>query len=746
VRLIEVLEDEKTVYVFVCRKEDRHPAKDAGFKWDGRRWWTPDPFRAAKLKEYTNDPKLMDFLAGATHGQLHFDGSRFNWISAPEFAGPARDSRFRWDRRKRQWWTEDPVKAQGLIHHADDETRAYLEGRERERAATLEASRATTADLEIPIPDALLERGMNYLPFQRAGIAFGARIFSAHNPGIKGVLIGDEMGLGKTIQAIGLMNLFAFKKILVICPASLKLNWYREISRWLVHERSMIIAEGQTKAWMMQEAQIVIINYDVLRTHMKLVSEIVGRSRRKKWSISSFGALDQPWDFIITDECHYLRNRTKAQRAVAGLALLERAEFSAALSGTPMVNRPLEMFGILHALAPGIFAGVSDFQERFCDAHFSDRGFDVKGASQLDKLQELLRSTVMVRRLKKDVLLELPPKVRQVIEVQAGTAEARQALAAEAEAWGVREDRLVFLKASVELAKAAEDAGEYKRALGRLGKSSFVAFTEMSIVRHRVGLAKVPFVIEHMEGILDDNPGYKLIVFAHHTDVIEKIAAAFGRRAVTVTGSVSSDQKVVAGKKTSERQIRVDAFQEDPEITVIIGEYGPLGTGWTLTASSHVIIAEEAWVPLEVTQAEDRAHRYGQRDSVLVQHMVLEGSLDVKMVRAMVDKQDVADAALDRIGGDAAEPIVPLDEGATYRISRAELDAVGEQLLMGHLAAVTEFLRLSPGLELPKVDARICAELKLADSLSRRQAALTQRLAWAFRRLLPEELVAALEV
>jgi SWI/SNF-related matrix-associated actin-dependent regulator 1 of chromatin subfamily A len=154
-------------------------------------------------------------------------------------------------------------------------------------------------------------------------------------------------------------------------------------------------------------------------------------------------------------------------------------------------------------------------------------------------------------------------------------------------------------------------------------------------MRHATALAKVPLVVEHLVAALEESP--KIVVFAHHRDVIAALAAEFPGRVVTLTGNDSPEA----------RQAAVDRFQTDPECSLFIGSITAAGLGLTLTAAAHVVFAELDWVPANMTQAEDRTHRIGQRESVLVQHIVLESSLDASMVRTLLKKQQVIDEAVD---------------------------------------------------------------------------------------------------
>jgi SWI/SNF-related matrix-associated actin-dependent regulator 1 of chromatin subfamily A len=205
--------------------------------------------------------------------------------------------------------------------------------------------------------------------------------------------------------------------------------------------------------------------------------------------------------------------------------------------------------------------------------------------------------------------------------------------------------RLARLRARSGEARAGR-SGATEEELRELREGVHVAFGELSKLRHATALAKVPLVVDHVKNALLASP--KLVVFAHHRDVVSEIAAAFGDTAVTLTGSDTTEQ----------RQAAVDRFQEDADCTVFVGSIRAAGLGLTLTASAHVVFAELDWVPAHLTQAEDRTHRIGQRDSVLVQHLVLQSSLDARMVRTLIKKQRVVDETLD---GDPGEDLFAAD-------------------------------------------------------------------------------------
>ena len=591
-------------------------------------------------------------------------------------------------------------------------------------------SRATDAEIAVPCP-----AGLAYLGYQKAGIKFGL-----DRPA---VLIGDEMGLGKTIQAIGILNALPEKaRVLIICPASLKLNWQRELKRWLVTDRSVLVADSKTGAELIGALSITIMNYDILHKFWRTL-----RARE--------------WDVLIADEAHYLKTpdsrRTqmvfgrKAKKATTKREALEavppvHAKKRILLTGTPISNRPVELFPLIEYLDPVRWTNFFKYANRYCDAHNNGFGWDFTGSSNLEELQDILRTSIMVRRLKKDVLTELPAKRRQVIEFPA-EGKLAQFVADESEAYGDHEEELSELHAQVELAKASDNPDDYTKAVENLRKGVAAVFAGMSTSRRLLAEAKIDLCIEHIREAVEE--AQKVVVFAHHKSVAAAIAAAFGNAAVTLVG----DTPMV------ERQAAVDRFQRDPSCKVFVGSIGAAGVGITLTAASHVIFCELSWVPGEVSQGEDRCHRIGQRESVLVQHLVVEGSLDATMAKRIVAKQEVIDQALDTLRAPMLEmPVASTARGsATVGSSKEKIAKEAELMTPDERAAAHEALKFLAGrcngardwdgAGFSKIDTCLGKDLAARTWLSPKQAALARKIAWRYRKSqLPESLVARLGV
>lgn len=640
-------------------------------------------------------------------------GDRYVAVSTYDERHIPKAAGFRWDKDERCWWTKDVATAAKLAEYAVDSAREALEAAAAERKASFQASSAVDAEIDLPVPE-----GLAYLPFQRAGVAYAMR-----RPN---VLIGDEMGLGKTIQAIGLINADpTIKRVLVTVPATLRTNWARELRKWLVRPMTIGIAAG--KEW--PGTDVVIINYDILKNHVDALRA-------------------QEWDLLIADEAHALKN-PKAQRTAYVLGKWDKdpakritaipARRKAFLTGTPILNRPIELYTLIKALDPETWRNWRDFATRYCDGKQTAYGWDVSGASNLNELQERLRSTIMIRRLKKDVLTELPAKRRQIVPLPQNGAAPK--VAAEWKVMRANEEALAALRARVELAKASDNEGEYKAAVHALRAGSQKAFDELSKARHETALAKLPAVLEHVRELLET--GEKVVVFAHHLDVLGAITEEFGDAAVTLIGETSQE----------DRQLAVDRFQNDPAVKLFVGSIKAAGVGITLTASSTVVFAELDWVPGNLTQAEDRCHRIGQVNSVLVQHLVLDESIDAMMAQTIIAKQEVIDKALDAPVEGFELPALPAEEPATATVGREEIAVEAKELTDEQIGAVHEGLRLLAALDPDRAsqrnemgfnmfDGRIGHELAVLPRLSPKQAALGRRLLRKYRRQLEEGLLA----
>jgi SWI/SNF-related matrix-associated actin-dependent regulator of chromatin subfamily A-like protein 1 len=509
-------------------------------------------------------------------------------------------------------YTIDPQVAMSYQHYADEKTSLEIYKQFYELKTVIDQSRALDSNIFIPAPI-----GCSYLPFQNACATFAIPK--------KRILIADEMGVGKTVEAIEIMNYFIWIRYykvlrgLIVCPNHLKDNWEMELLKWLIEEHGI---EQATSSYWPMYAQFVICNYDQLIKHYENI-----RMR--------------PWEFLIVDESQNLSN-SSAQRTkmvcgspAEGLDPIpcDRAIF---LSGTPFNNRPIELFPTLHFLDPERWPSRTEYGVKYCDGKKSRDGkkWDFKGSSNLPELQGKLRSTVMIRRLKDEVLKDLPPKRRQIIELPAG-AELLEFIKMEIDAWDSYESKMVEAKEKAKNAKELNNTEEYKNAMQALRYTESIRFSKIAEFRLKTGLATLPFAIEHLKDVLAT--GKKVICFGHHHDVLEPIFKEFKDIAVIVYGGSLQEYT------PTEAAIK---FQTDPSCQLFIGS-NRMMTGLTLIAAEHEVFVELDWTPSVMKQAEDRAHRVGQKESILIQYLVLAKSLAARMAHKIKEKLELQEQTLD---------------------------------------------------------------------------------------------------
>lgn len=483
-------------------------------------------------------------------------------------------------------------------------------------------SSATDADITIPAPG-----GLAYRPYQKAAVAY-----AASRPG---TLLGDEMGLGKTVEALGIINHQRAAKCLIVCPAGLKINWEREATRWAYFHpdgRNYRIAiVNSSDEW--PSADIYITNYESLMKHEGSITNTF-------------------WDVAVLDEAHYIKN-PKSKRSK--LARRIKAAKRIAMTGTPATNRLYELFYILNWLNPREFKNWWSFVHDYCGAY--DNGFGIDYSPKKAKpseLQERMRSTVMIRRMKRDVLKDLPSKIRQLLEIPHSLAtELRE----EWKALRTGLDTLRPLRERVAAARAAHNEGEYKEAVKDLNVEMKGSFDWLIKVRRKMAMGRFPIILQHVKDCMEATN--KIVVFCHHRELLEKLHASFPD-SVLHYGGLSMKAK----------QAAIDKFRNDEACGPFFGSIKASGTGidGLQYASSHLIFGEEDWVPATVQQAEDRLHRIGQEDRVLIQHLVLEGSLDALMCKTVMKKQEMLDRAFNLDDGlerpfEAAELALKYHEG-----------------------------------------------------------------------------------
>jgi len=513
----------------------------------------------------------------------------------------------------RRYWTARIEDATRLRKFCNARALSVMKG----HLDLLERSRAVDSEILVPCPP-----GLEYLPYQKAGIAYALQR--------KDSLNGDEPGLGKTIQALGFINSIKPKSVLVVAPATLSFNWKMEAEKWLVAPYTIFIPKKGDDEIPKVERIFVITNYE------KLVS-------RKRKGVESdtplTESLKRVWDVAIFDEAHALKNpQSKRSQAVLGeVGLVRRAHRTQFLTGTPIENYPKEIWPLAATLCPAKFGDWWSFAQRYCGLHREEHGgrqvWVATGSSHLAELQQRLRASFMVRRLKHDVLKELPPKRRQLVVL--GDEEFDWRSHPQFKKWKEIYER--EYEAALARIEAAQTQTEYKTAVRALDAFVGVAFTEMSEFRHKTALAKLPMCLDYIDGLLATGLD-SLVIFAHHKDVLEQLYEHYQNEAVILFGETPMQDRGEIIKR----------FQEG-EKRIFIGGLKAAGSGITLTRASTVVFIEIDWNPATLSQAEDRLCRIGQKKMVHVVHLVLNNTLDVNMGQRVIAKQEMIDKALDHL-------------------------------------------------------------------------------------------------
>ena len=432
-----------------------------------------------------------------------------------------------------------------------------------------------------------------------------------------------------TISALGFVNKLgdAVRNVLVVGPATLSFNWKLEAEKWLLGKWRVFVPRSGSDAVPEQPADqklLVITNYD----------KVVGKSKLTD-------SLARVWDVAVFDEAHALKN-PRSQRSLAVLGergLLQRAHRTLFLTGTPIENFPKEMWPLAAALCPAKFGDWWAFAKRYCGLHQEQRGDRVAwvatGGTHLAELQQRLRAAFMVRRLKADVLKELPPKRRQLVVL--GDEEVDWSSHPDLKKW--REVYEQAYEEALARGEASRTDAEYRVAVRQLEVVTGVAFQEMSEFRHETALAKLPACIKYLDEVLASTTD-SVVVFAYHEDVLLRLRDHFGEACVLLYGKTPM-------KARGEAVLRFQAGEKRVFIGGLANKVACVGIN--LHRASIVVFCEIDWVPGTMSQAEDRLCRIGQTKMVHVIHLVLNQSLDANMSKRVIAKQDAIDKALDHL-------------------------------------------------------------------------------------------------
>jgi SWI/SNF-related matrix-associated actin-dependent regulator 1 of chromatin subfamily A len=422
----------------------------------------------------------------------------------------------------------------------------------------------------------------------------------------KRFILADDMGLGKTTSTIIAALETGAKKVLIICPASLKINWQREILNYT--DRSSFIVEG--KKW--EDADFIIVNYDIIKNFHDI--------KDKEDSIIS----KSNFDLVVIDEAHYIQN-TQAQRTKLINDFVKRIGRLWLLTGTPITSRPINYYNLLNLIESPVASNWMAYVKRYCNGFQFKAGnrrvWNVSGASNLEELRD--RTTNLVLRRLKENVLDLPDKIITP----------------------------VYLNLKSKLYE--EVMGEYYDWYDKSEESGSLTlqFAKLTKVRQIIADEKIQATIELCENILEQDK--KVIIFTNFTNSLNLLMEKFGKMAVRVDGSCSKIQ----------RQHSVDEFQNNEKIKVFVGNVRAAGVGLTLTAGEAVIMNDLSFLPSDMAQAEDRAYRYGQKNNVLVYyplfHNTIEGIIyDIVQKKKNIISTVMGDSVIGDTGGDVASEIM----------------------------------------------------------------------------------------
>ncbi len=409
--------------------------------------------------------------------------------------------------------------------------------------------------------------------------------------GTKRFILADDMGLGKTTSTIIAALETGEEKILIICPASLKINWEREIRNYT--DRSVYISEGKNFS---TEHDFVIVNYDILKNFYDIKNK-----DKSPITQANFG-------LVIIDEAHYIQNG-QAQRTKLVNSFVKNVKRLWLLTGTPMTSRPMNYFNLLQLIDSPVAQNWMAYAIRYCQGYQFNAGkrkvWNVSGASNLEELRDRTSRQVL-RRLKTEVL-DLPDKIISPVYLR--------------------------LKSRLYEGLMGDYYNWYENKTEE-SSSLTVQFSKLMKVRQVIAEEKIKDTIELAENIIEQDK--KVIIFTNFTDTLNKITEHFGKIAVSLDGSTS---KVA-------RQYAVDQFQENDKIKVFVGNLKAAGVGLTLTAAEAVIMNDLSFVPSDHSQAEDRAFRYGQKNNVSVYYPIFENTIEGAIYDILIKKKNIFETVM----------------------------------------------------------------------------------------------------
>ena len=491
----------------------------------------------------------------------------------------------------------------------------YIKYRETSTKNNKKVTKSITLDFSKDIPKSINSLPNNFLQclyeFQKEGIKFGLER--------KGrILLADEMGVGKTVQALGIALLYKEEwPILIICPSSLKFVWRDEILKWIPDindDKINIQIFKSSKDDFKCGVKIYIMSYDLT---IKLEKKIIEKN----------------FKFIIADEAHYLKS-PDAKRTKCLMPIIKKSKRVILITGTPILAKPVELYPLLNMLRPDLFHSFSTFGNRYCDPKRNFFGMDWTGSSHPKELNFILKH-IMIRRLKKDVMNQLPPKKRQKIEIQTDSKIIKQITAINLSSEKIMDKFNELNNTSINPNLVSyvndDDIEDGNDNLLNLFNKVYKLSAE----------AKTSGVKEYIHYLIDNK--CKFLIFAHHIVMLDAIEEEVKKLKVDY---IRIDGKV----KLEKRQEYVQKYQKDETCLVAILSITACYTGITLTAASTVVFSELHMTPAVMIQAEDRAHRIGQEhECVNIHYLYGPDTIDEVLFKMLNQKQNIFSNTLDNM-------------------------------------------------------------------------------------------------
>jgi SWI/SNF-related matrix-associated actin-dependent regulator 1 of chromatin subfamily A len=405
-------------------------------------------------------------------------------------------------------------------------------------------------------------------------------------------ILADEMGLMKTSSAIIAALESGAKKVLIVCPASLKINWMREIEMYT--KRRVLIVED--RKWG-STFDFYIINYDIIKNYHSMDEDSPVENL----------IIQEKFDLAIVDEAHFLSNPTAIRTRLLN-DILRQIPKSWLLTGTPLTSRPINYYNLLKIVNSPLTTNWQRYVKRYCGGYQFKSGnkkiWNTGGATNLDELRELTKP-IILRRLKTDVI-DLPEKIITPVYLELNNLTYNTEL----------ED---FLKISEE--KRGED-------------TISVALNRLMRLRQLIAFEKIPHTCELIDKFLEEDK--KVIVFTNFTMTVDMLYEKYGKNSVVLDGRMNKNK----------RQESIDRFQNDPKVKIFIGNIIAAGAGITLTQAEGVIMNDLSFVPSHHLQAEDRCHRFGQKKSVVIYYPVFENTVEMIIYNILQKKKNIIDQVM----------------------------------------------------------------------------------------------------